>query len=96
MSTRMPSSMHVCKWLGCTAEIRSTHWACEPHWWRIPMRLRVELNRAWQSLTRIRNATALEHTARLHGTRSPPALRAALERYRKAEQAIVDFALMDT
>ena len=80
-----------CHWTGCGATIRRGHWACESHWWLIPLRLRVALNRAWQVLRRFQGGTELDHVARLHGTRSAAAMRDALEKYRETERAIVSW-----
>lgn len=82
---------HRCKWPGCATDIPNQQWACPSHWYRIPLGLRVKLNRSWQALGRVRSGEALQRASRLHGTAAAHAARDALEQYRAAEKAIFDW-----
>lgn len=79
---------HVCKWHGCTAEIPKAHYACRAHWWKIPLGLRVRLNRAWQLLRASSQASELNRTASMHGTKRAHVDRQARAEYEAAHNAV--------
>ncbi len=82
MSARTsPAPTHNCNAPGCKRRIRREHWACDAHWWVIPLSLRNRLSRAWQTLKAVRTATVA----------APAVARAAIAEYRAAEAAILDF-----
>jgi hypothetical protein len=70
--------VYTCHWPGCGTAIPAAHWACQAHWWKIPLGLRNILSRAWQTLRAVRAQPAGAETAR-----------AALLEYRAAEQSIL-------
>ena len=34
---------HLCHWPGCPVEVPPRMWGCQPHWFRLPKRLRDEI-----------------------------------------------------
>jgi hypothetical protein len=82
MNKTTPATTHGCNFPGCDRQIRREHWACDAHWWVIPLSQRNRLSRAWQALKAVRTATAA----------APAVARAAIAEYRAAEADIIKFA----
>ena len=78
MTTRTaPAPTHTCNVPGCQRQVRREHWACDAHWWIIPLSLRNALSRAWLALKTVRRA----------GTNPTE----TLKHYRTAEKAILEW-----
>lgn len=60
MSQYSSAPTHTCLWTGCTRQIATRLWACQQHWFKLPLPLRRRILKAYDPVARVQSA---EHAA---------------------------------